>query len=156
MQMLLLRWGGIALAVPLVLLLLIQAVPYGRDHSNPPVRQEPAWDSPETRALAADACFDCHSNQTDWPWYSNIAPASWLIQHDVDDGREKVNFSEWDRPQEEADELAEKVRENEMPPSYYRWFHSKARLSSAEREALVRGFEAMFGQGEAGEGEDED
>jgi mono/diheme cytochrome c family protein len=155
MQMLLLRWGGIALAVPLVLLLLVQAVPYGRDHSNPPVRQEPAWDSPETRALAVDACFDCHSNETDWPLYSNIAPASWLIQHDVDAGREKVNFSEWDRAQEEADELAEQVEENKMPPKYYRWFHSEARLSSAEREALVRGFQAMFGEGEAGEGGDE-
>jgi len=153
----LLRWGGIAIAVivTVVLLLLIQAVPYGRDHSNPPVRQEPPWDSPKTRALAAGACFDCHSNQTHWPWYSNIAPASWLIQHDVSAGRDKVNFSEWDRPQEESDELAEQVEENKMPPTYYRWFHSEARLSSAEREALIRWFETMFGQGEAGEGEDE-
>src|SRR4030042_2927111 len=74
----LLRWGAIGLGVLIFLFAVIQAVPYGRDHSNPPVRQEPAWDSPATRALAVDACFDCHSNQHSWPWYSNIAPISWL------------------------------------------------------------------------------
>jgi hypothetical protein len=145
MQKRLVRWGGITFAGLVLLLLLIQAVPYGRDHSNPPLRQEPAWDSAATRALAADACFDCHSNQTNWPWYSNIAPISWFVQRDVDGGRDKMNFSEWDRPQHEVGELAENVRENEMPPSYYRWLHAKARLSSTEREALIKEFEAMFG-----------
>jgi len=148
----LLRWGAIALGVLVLLFAVIQAVPYGRDHSNPPVRQEPAWDSPATRALAVDACFDCHSNQTHWPWYSNVAPVSWLAQSDVDSGREALNFSEWDRPQEGADEAAEKVAEKEMPPSYYGWLHPKARLSSAERQALVQGLQAMFGQGGGGEG----
>ena len=59
--------------------LLIQLVPFGRDHTNPPVVQEPNWDSPATRELAQRACFDCHSNETVWPWYSNIAPVSWLV-----------------------------------------------------------------------------
>ena len=59
--------------------LLIQLVPFGRDHTNPPVVQEPKWDSPATRELAKRACFDCHSNETVWPWYSNIAPVSWLV-----------------------------------------------------------------------------
>ena len=60
--------------------LLIQFVPYGRSHTNPPVLSEPAWDSPETRVLAQTACFDCHSNETDWsPWYTKVAPASWLV-----------------------------------------------------------------------------
>jgi len=71
----------------------IQAVPYGRHHGNPPVLAEPSWDSPQTRVLTARACFDCHSNATVWPWYSNIAPISWLVQHDVDEGRRAVNFS---------------------------------------------------------------
>lgn len=93
-----------------VVLLAIQAVPYSRQHSNPPGRREPAWDRPETRALAARACFDCHRNQTVWPWYSTVAPLSWLIQRDVDGGRRELNFSEWDRPQGEAHEAAERVR----------------------------------------------
>ena len=66
------RWplGGIV-----VLFVLLQLVPYGRDHANPPVRQEPAWDAPRTRELAGRACFDCHSNQTLWPWYASVAPS---------------------------------------------------------------------------------
>ena len=147
------RVGAIALGVLVVAFAVIQAVPYGRDHSNPPVRQEPAWDSPATRALAVDACFDCHSNETSWPWYSNIAPMSWLVQRDVDNGREALNFSEWDQEQE-GEDAAEAVQEGSMPPDYYGWLHPKARLSSEERQALIRGLRAMFGGGEGGEGED--
>jgi len=151
-----LRWGGIGLGVLVLLFAVIQVVPYGRDHSNPPVRQEPAWDSPETRALAVDACFDCHSNQTSWPWYSHIAPMSWLVQRDVDNGREALNFSEWDHEQE-GEDAAEKVQEGEMPPDYYGWLHPGARLSSEEKQALIRGLQAMFGGGEGeGEGEEEE
>ena len=73
----------------------IQAVPYGRAHDNPPVRSEPQWDSPVTRDLVVRACFDCHSNETIWPWYANIAPISWLTTRDVDEGRDELNFSEW-------------------------------------------------------------
>ena len=149
----LLRWGGIGLGVLVLLFAVIQAIPYGRDHSNPLVRQEPAWNSPETRALVVDACYDCHSNQTAWPWYSNVAPVSWLAQRDVDNGRSTLNFSEWDRPQHGADESAEKVQEKEMPPTYYGWLHPKARLSSAERQALIQGLQAMFGRGGGGEGD---
>ena len=98
-----LRWMLAAMAVAL---LAIQLAPYGRDHTNPPARREPAWDSPQTRSLAARACFDCHSNETVWPWYSNVAPFSWLVQRDVDKGRKDLNFSEWDRAQEEASESA--------------------------------------------------
>jgi len=64
------RWLGWALAALVALFLLVQAVPYGRSHTNPPVTAEPRWDTPQTRALAARACFDCHSNLTKWPWYS--------------------------------------------------------------------------------------
>ena len=151
----LMRRGGIALVVLVIPLLLIQAVPYGRDHSNPQLRQEPAWDSPETRALAVRACYACHSSETNWPWYSNIAPVSWLVQRDVDTGRDELNFSEWNGPQDDLGDLAEVVDEGEMPPKLYRWLKSEARLSSAEREALSRGFEAMFGRGKADEKKDE-
>jgi len=147
-------WGGaIALGVLVLLFAIIQAVPYGRDHSNPAARQEPAWDTPATRTLAVHACFDCHSNLTHWPWYSNVAPVSWLVQSDVDNGRKRLNFSEWDRPQRGADEAAEKVAEKGMPPSWYTWMHPKSRLSSAERQALVQGLQAMFGSGGGREGD---
>ena len=99
--------GGVAGLV--VVALAIQAVPYGRDHSNPPVSGEPAWDSPRTRELTVRACFDCHSNEVEYPWYSGIAPMSWAVQLHVEQGRGKVNYSEWDHPQEEADESAETV-----------------------------------------------
>ena len=59
----------------------IQLVPYGRDHTNPPIAGEPAWDAPATRTLVKQACFDCHSNETKWPLYASIAPASWLVQY---------------------------------------------------------------------------
>jgi len=70
------KWIGLGLLGLVVVFVLIQLVPYGRDHSNPPVVQEPAWDSPETRAMVMGACGDCHSNQVVWPFYSNIAPIS--------------------------------------------------------------------------------
>lgn len=86
----------VGLIVGVVVFALIQLVPYGRDHDNPPVTQAPEWDSVRTEQLAVDACYDCHSNETEWPWYTNIAPMSWLIQRDVDGGREELNFSEMD------------------------------------------------------------
>lgn len=122
-----------------VLFVLIQFVPYGRNHSNPPVIQEPAWDSPKTRELAKRACFDCHSNETVWPWYSNLAPVSWLVQNDTDEGRKRLNFSEWGRQEAEVDEIGEVVMEGEMPPAKYFPTHPEAQLSAAEREALARG-----------------
>ncbi len=128
-----------------VLFVLIQAVPYGREHSNPPVAKEPAWDSPRTRELVVRACFDCHSNETRWPWYSHVAPFSWLVTHDVTEGREKLNFSEFDRRQRKAREAAEEVREGEMPLWTYLLAHSEARLSDAEKADLIRGLEATFG-----------
>jgi hypothetical protein len=132
------RWVRSAIVGILVLFLVLQVVPYGRNHSNPVVRQEPAWDSQQTRQLVVRACFDCRSNKTVWPWCSYLAPGSWLVQRDVQAGRSKVNFSEWDRPQEEADESVKATRNGTMPPWYYPW----GRLSAAEREALLRGLEA--------------
>jgi mono/diheme cytochrome c family protein len=145
------RWlGGGLLAV----LLAIQIIPYGRDHSNPPVTQVVQWDSPRTEELARTACYDCHSNETEWPWYSNVAPISWLVQKDVDEGRAALNFSKWDRPQEGTDEAAETVREGEMPLWYYTITHRDASLSDQEKQELVQGFIATLGS--EGGGEDDD
>ena len=137
-------WWRISLGL-LAALAAIQLVPYGRDHINPPVTGEPAWDSPQTRALAKQACFDCHSNETEWPAYASIAPASWLVQRDVNEGRAVLNFSEWTRPQEEANEAAEKVREGEMPPAAYTLVHAHARLSPAGRDRLAQGLARSMG-----------
>lgn len=112
--------------------LLIQLVPYGRDHSNPPVVTEPKWDSQQSRDLAVRACFDCHSNESAWPWYSNIAPVSWLVQRDVDEGRRRLNFSDWASSTRRGDRLARAMAEGEMPPFYYVWMHPTAQLTSAE------------------------
>jgi mono/diheme cytochrome c family protein len=138
------RWSRIGLSL-LGMLLAIQLVPYGRDHSNPPVTGEPAWDAPETRVLARQACFDCHSNETQWPLYAHIAPASWLVQHDVDEGRAVLNFSEWERPQEEAKEASETVLEGDMPPAAYKLVHAHGRLSTADRERLAQGLAKTLG-----------
>lgn len=124
--------------------LVAQVVPYGRDHSNPPIVAEPRWDRSSTRALAERACFDCHSNQTRWPWYSHVAPISWLVQSHVDEGRSVLNFSEWNRGNSEAAEAAEAVREREMPPRSYLLLHPAARLTDAEREQLARGLDVSL------------
>lgn len=132
----------IAIGVVVLGFLAIQLVPYGRDHSNPPVQSEPDWDSTETQQLARAACFDCHSNETDWsPWYLNIAPASWMVQTDVTEGRQILNFSEWDQggKPREADELWEVVQEGEMPPGRYLLLHPEAKLTSQQKDQLAGG-----------------
>ena len=127
-----------------VLGLAIQLVPYGRVHVVNQVRREPMWDRPMTRTLAARACFDCHSNQTVWPWYANVAPVSWLLQNDVDEGRGHVNFSEWDRLQRGLRGVRNDVMRGEMPPWYYLPLHPQAKLSSAEKETLLNGLAATI------------
>ncbi len=135
-------------------LLAIQLVPYGRDHANPPVTGEPAWDAPATRELAVVACFDCHSNEVQWPWYSNIAPISWRVQRHVDEGRGKLNFSEWGTGQQEADDIVEVVQEGTMPPWDYLLLHPDARLSDADRQAFLDGLARTFGPGSGEDGEE--
>ena len=122
-----------------------QLVPFGREHANPPVVSEPSWSSEETRKLFYRACSDCHTNETEWPWYSFVAPISWLVQHDVDDGRSHLNVSEWDRQKQHGDEAAEKVRSGEMPLWFYDAVHRDTRLSEDELKRLVAGLEATFG-----------
>ena len=127
-------------------LLLMQLVPYGRNHTNPPVVREPLWDSADTRALAKRACFDCHSHETFWgAWYSKVAPSSWLVQYDVDQGRRELNFSDWQggaREGEGAAKLGREISKGEMPPLQYRIAHPEARLSEAEKRRLIDGLAA--------------
>lgn len=131
--------GGI-----LALFLVIQLVPYGRDHSNPPVTKSPAWVGAQTEQIFNNSCGDCHSNLTKWPWYSNVAPMSWLVQSDVDEGRSIMNFSEWDKPQPAVDELVEQISSGSMPPSKYTIIHSGTKLSDTEKQTLIRGLIATY------------
>ncbi len=130
-----------------ILFAAVQLAPYGRNHTNPPVQTEPQWDSPQTRELAVRACFDCHSNQTVWPWYSNIAPLSWLIQEDVDQGRRALNFSQWNSGEREGTrDMARTIQRGEMPPAYYVLLHPSAKLSPQETQALITGLNSSLAQ----------
>jgi len=98
-------------------------------------------------SLLHRACYDCHSNQTRWPWYSHVAPVSWLVAHDVAQGRRELNFSEWHTyyPQTRMRKLQWMERvlsERAMPPWGYRLMHPQARMSDAERAALTRWIES--------------
>jgi len=141
------RWTVLFVS-PLALFTALQLVPYGRDRSTPPDGEHPSWDSAATESLARRACFDCHSNETRWPWYASIAPISWRISSHVREGREKLNFSAFDPANEKvrdaAGEAGESVTKSTMPPADYLLAHPEARLTTAEREALVRGLDATF------------
>jgi mono/diheme cytochrome c family protein len=145
--------GGVILGAAL----LIQFLPVGGGRTNPAVAAEPDWDSPRTQELFMRACGDCHSNETVWPWYSRIAPVSWMVANHVHEGRSKLNVSEWGQGRNEADEAAEALMEGEMPLPNYLMLHPEARLSAAEKDELARGLVATFGGkfGDEGqEGED--
>jgi hypothetical protein len=125
--------GGLA-----ALLTLIQLIPV--DRSNPPVEQEPAAPA-NVRAILERSCYDCHSNETRWPWYSYVAPASWLVAHDVREGREHLNFTTWNRYDEEEqrekiEEIWEEVEEGKMPLWYYRFVHRSSKPNDEDRAAL--------------------
>ena len=86
--------------------------------------------------------MDCHSNLTKWPWYSNVAPVSWLVQSHVDDGRDELNLSTSDP---DVEKMVEVIRDGSMPPSTYKLIHPGARLTEQEKQELIRGLEATFG-----------
>jgi len=136
------RSRRIALAIVaagVVLFGLIQLVPYRVD--NPPVIQEPHWDSPRTRQLAVAACYDCHSNETNTYVWEDIAPLSWWITNHVKEGRAALNFSECTLSGGGGGDAAETVRNGSMPPNYYTWLglHGDAKLTQKERQDLAAG-----------------
>ncbi len=133
----------------LVVFAALQFVPYGKNHTNPPIISEPQWDSPRTKELFTNACANCHSHETKYPWYSNIAPVSWLLARDVDEGREHFNVSAWGaQTKNKGKDAAEEVREGAMPPWFYLPTHPEAKLSASEKQELISGFEKTFGKEE--------
>jgi len=156
-------WWFKLLLAGLAVFLFIQVVPYNVD--NPTPRDEPAWDSPETRALAVRSCYSCHSNETKTLWFEKAAPVKWYIANHVKEGRAALNFSEWNTSAGyHADEAAEPVGKS-MPPSYYTYFglHHDSKLTPAETKALIAGLEKTIkndpptsgsaGRGRGGDGD---
>lgn len=140
-----------------VLIIAIQFIPYGRDHINPRVGAEPKWDSPKTRELFFRACGDCHSNETRWPGYSNIAPISWLVQYDVNQGRKEFNVSLWGVQKEnKGDESIETMKKGTMPPWFYVIPHPEAKLSEQEKKEFMQGLLATFGKSDDDHGYEKD
>ncbi len=135
-----LMWGALG---AVVLLGLIQLVPFGHA-KNPPVTKAAVWPDAQVATLAASSCNDCHSNLTKRWWATEIAPASWLAQSDVNGGRNILNFSEWDKPQADLNNVVEAVQSGSMPPLQYKLFHADARLSDAERQQLVDGLRKLY------------
>jgi hypothetical protein len=136
----------LGLIVVVVVVVALQLVP--KRVSNPAVRAEPPWDKPATRQLAVSACFNCHSNRSHLAWFEHIAPLSWWIAGHVDEGRGKLNFSEYDPNRHgSGGRIAREVQNGSMPPGYYTWFwqHGEAKLSPADKDALITGLTATFG-----------
>jgi hypothetical protein len=128
-------------AILLVVALFVAAQFVPVERTNPPAAGEIEL-PPEVGALAERACYDCHSHETVWPWYAEVAPVSWLAVRDVGEAREHLNFSTWadyadEERRELLEEIAEEVEDGDMPLRFYLPFHPKARLSEEERRVLV-------------------
>ena len=136
----------VLVAVIIVGFIGIQFVPVQR--TNPPVVTQLNWDSPQTKALVERACMDCHSNQTTWPWYAYVAPVSWLVAQDVAGGRREMNLSELDasRLNRMGTRIQRAVTNGQMPLPPYLLMHPSAKLSDAEKQALITGLTKTFAQ----------
>jgi hypothetical protein len=139
----------------IVLIALIQFVPV--QHSNPPAADPVVFADANAEAIARRACYDCHSNQTVWPWYAYVAPFSWYSVNHVAEGRAQLNFSdvaatlaqprrgeggedgEQTSTAELTEESAETINKNEMPPAYYTLIHTDAILSATDKATLIAG-----------------
>jgi hypothetical protein len=136
-----LKYGTLALVFAVLVAQFVNV-----ERTNPPVDPSASFEavakpSPETAAVVGRACRDCHSNQTAWPWYSHIAPVSWLIASDVKEGRAKLNFSQWniygpEMTRIKLGQICEEVRKAEMPPAYYVPMHPEAKLTAADVSAM--------------------
>lgn len=148
------RIALVVLGILAVLMIGIQLIPV--DRSNPPVTQ--IVDAPsEVMTILRRACFDCHSNETVWPWYSKIAPISWLVASDVHEAREHFNFTTWDEYDDEdrtdiLDEVWEEVEAGHMPLPKYVRLHPEAVLDDADLETI----KAWTGGGPRSDRDDDD
>lgn len=122
----------------MLILLGMQVIPVNR--TNPPVEEDlqaPA----KVKAILRNSCYDCHSNETRWPWYSRVAPASWFLADHTKEGRERLNFSTWnlyspEERKEAVEEALEEIRSGGMPLTSYTLIHRSAKLSTEDRATL--------------------
>lgn len=140
-----------------VIFIIIQFIPVSR--TNPPVKAEiPA--PANVKPILERACYDCHSNETDWPWYSHVAPVSWLVAHDVHEGREHMNMTDWNalKPDEQIDHIEgiwEMIDDGDMPLWYYQIMHPKSKLSDQDKTAIHNWSESVSSQAHGGEEDSE-
>ena len=146
-----LLWVGLG---ALAIFVAIQLVPYGWHRPNPPVTANAPWPTPEAEAIARESCYDCHSNETEWPVYAYVAPMSWLVRSDVEQGRDELNFSTWDTGKGKVEDAMEVVAEGSMPPDSYTRIHRGSDLSEAEVDALVAALAGLPNAGGEGGGDD--
>ncbi|MBA3873051.1 MAG: heme-binding domain-containing protein [Anaerolineae bacterium] len=112
---------------------------------NPPVDAQFQWDSPQTEQLARSACYDCHSNETRYPWYSHVAPVSWLIYDDINVARDSLNFSTWSKREIDVNDIIDQIQQGAMPLPIYLPLHSEAQLTAEQKAQLIAGLQATFG-----------
>jgi hypothetical protein len=140
------KWKLI-LWVALAIIIILQF--FNPNRTNPPVKNDffAALKPPQQiNAAIRAACYDCHSHETVWPWYARIAPASWLVAYDVNEGREHFNLSDWpteaSRAAKKLDRFNEVLEYREMPPKKYTALHAEARLTEAQRKEIMDWTEA--------------
>ena len=124
------------------LLVVIQFVPYGRNHTEQAATNPFRWSSPTAEAIAKASCYDCHSSETKWWWAVKIAPFSWLAQADIDEAKRRVDFSAWNGKLT-AEGLQRAINRG-MPPLQYTLFHPEAKLTDASKQTLMQGFQASL------------
>ena len=147
------KWAALAFCVAFI---AIQLVPVNRTN---PSAQGDFRGSAEVVSVLRRGCYDCHSNETVWPWYSRVAPASWVIARDVHEGRAALNFSAWnqlsvERQADAMHESWEEVAEGKMPTWFYVALHPEARLSTKDRSVLRAWSGSVGGDDEGGSDDD--
>ncbi|HLO60973.1 MAG TPA: heme-binding domain-containing protein [Bacteroidales bacterium] len=136
----------VLILVLIVVMIAIQFVPDGIPDNKPEDNRTLAHDTlvtPDVLAILKKSCFDCHSNQTDFPWYAGIAPSSWLLADHINEGRKNLNFSEWQdfskrKKVGKLEDIQEQVKKGEMPLKSYTLIHKKAVLTSEEIQTLIK------------------
>jgi hypothetical protein len=141
---------GVRIGVVVLIAVLVVAQAIRIEKTNPPVRAEISADQ-AIQPLLRRACYDCHSNETVWPWYSGVAPVSWLVGSDVNEGRRELNFSEWgsysnDVRAHKLNAITKEVQDGDMPPWYYLIMHRNSRLNQQERDQVMNWSAAALGQ----------
>lgn len=139
------KWVKRLLVIIAVVLVIIQFVPVTLPTNNSDLKSDLVSTqklSSEVVSILKSTCYDCHSSQTKYPWYSHVAPVSWLVARDVKEGREKLNFSDWDKNNKrhkirQLENIKEEVQQGEMPMAIYTFIHRDAKLTEAQKKLLM-------------------